>query len=103
MKLLESLSRIERIDQFVRLKATGTPTQLAQRLRLSERSIFNIIEMMKGMGAPIYYNKVRQSYCYQQDVEFKFGFYCKEGETERLYGGVGNSFELFFQTAKFLQ
>ncbi len=95
MKLFETLQMIERVDQLIRLKATGTPTQLAQRLQLSERSIYNVIEIMKEMGAPIYYNRSRRSYCYEENVKFKFGFYFKEGESERLYGGFGKVSEVF--------
>lgn len=100
MKLLESLDRIDRIDQLVRLKATGTPKRLAQKLEISERSVHRLIDMMKNMGAPIYYSISRQCYCYEKDVEFRFGFYMKGNNSGELFGGMGNSFELFFRTVQ---
>lgn len=103
MKLLESLERIERIDQLVRLKATGTPKCLARRLEISERSIHRLIEMMKSMGAPIYYSISRQSYCYEKEVEFRFGFYLNDGHSEELFGGTGSPFEYFYKTVRIWQ
>lgn len=87
MKLVELLKRIERIDQLIRLKATGTPKRLAEKLEISERSVHRIIDTMKNMGAPIYYCLTRQSYCYEDDVEFKYGFYIKKGEAQAMVGG----------------
>lgn len=95
MKLITTLQTIQRIDQLVRLKATGTPTQLAKRIKLSERSIYNIVDTMKIMGAPIYYNKSRRSYCYEKDVQFKFGFYCQDNEVKNLTGGTEYNTYLF--------
>lgn len=74
MKLIEKIELIKRLDRLIRYKATGTPTQLSQRLKISKRSIHYLIEAMKEMGAPIYYNKDRQSYCYEENVQFNFGF-----------------------------
>ena len=75
MKLLKTIAKIERIDQLIRLKATGTPSQLAKRLSISERSVFNILNMMKELGAPIHYSGFRQSYYYEESVNFRFGFF----------------------------
>ena len=99
MKLLESLERIERIDQMVRRKATGSPKTLAQKLDVSERSVHRLIDLMKNMGAPIFYSLSRQSYCYEESVEFKFGFYLEGNQSEELFGGFDNSFDLFYRTA----
>ncbi|MEM1319267.1 MAG: hypothetical protein AAGG75_03370 [Bacteroidota bacterium] len=100
MKLFATLKMVERLDQLIRLKSTGTPKKLAVRLGISERSVHRLIEMMKDMEAPIYYCIARQSYCYECDVEFRFGFYLKDSTPKELYGGTGKSFELFFQTAR---
>lgn len=86
MKLLKTLQTIELLDQLICNKKTGTPVQLSERLQLSERSIYNILQVMKEMGAPIYYNKMRQSYCYLKEVQFEFGFYNTRSEERRISG-----------------
>ena len=75
--LIEKIEQLKRIDQLIRLKATGTPKMLAQKLRCSERHIYNIISDMKAMGAVIYYDQLLQSYCYETDISFSFGFRVK--------------------------
>ncbi len=85
MKLLDMLERIERVDQLIRLKATGRPKELACRLNISERAVYNLIDTMKIMGAPIYYSSERRSYCYSKKARFIYGF--EPGEEERIFGG----------------
>ena len=73
MKFLEEIDRLKRLDRLIRLKATGTPAQLATRLAISERTIFNEIDTLRAMGAPIVFCKIRQSYCYVYEIELLFG------------------------------
>ncbi|MCH7399021.1 HTH domain-containing protein [Belliella sp. DSM 107340] len=70
-KLIE---RISRLDQLIRLKSTGTPKELANRLEISESTLYETISMMKQLGAPINYDKLRKSYYYQAEgkIEIKF-------------------------------
>jgi len=55
MTFLEKLNAIERLDQLIRLKATGSPDTIANQLGISRRAVFNLINLMKGMNAPIEY------------------------------------------------
>lgn len=77
-KLSEQIKMLERIDQLIRLKCTGTPKQLADKLEVSETTVYRILDTMKELDAPITYNIPRQSYIYEIPVSFKFGFYTKE-------------------------
>jgi len=51
--ILKQIALIERIDQLIRLKATGTPRTIARRLDLSESSFYRLIDTIKEMGAPV--------------------------------------------------
>ncbi|UJH67227.1 HTH domain-containing protein [Allomuricauda sp. SCSIO 65647] len=91
-KLTQQIAILERIDQLIRLKSTGKPKQLAERLGVSEATVFRMIEIMKEMNAPICYDLTRQSYIYTKMTSFKCGFYVEELDsmTERnLSGGCG--------------
>lgn len=64
-----------RIIQYLHdliLKAeTGSPKQLAKELGLSERSIYNYILYMKNeMGAPIQFQRQKNSYVYTEECSF---------------------------------
>ena len=87
MKFIEKVNQLQRVDQLIRMKATGTPEQLASRLEISKRTVFELIAFMKSLNAPIYYCHQRLSYCYEYPVQFKcdIGF-GDEGE-EKVMGG----------------
>jgi DNA-binding CsgD family transcriptional regulator len=64
MNFHDQLSRLERLDQLIRLKATGTPAELARKLDVSERTVYYLIRNLKERDKPVFYDKERQSYCY---------------------------------------
>lgn len=89
-KLFSQIELIERLDQLIRLRATGTPKALARKLEISESSLYRLIEMIKEMGAPVKYSVRNQCYFYLGDVDFKCGFYFRElskREIRKVTGG----------------
>lgn len=64
MSFISNFHRIERLEQLIRLKATGTPDQLAERLGVSRRTVFNLIENLRQMGKDIKYDAHRKTYYY---------------------------------------
>jgi predicted DNA-binding transcriptional regulator YafY len=74
MKFLQEIERLQRLDRLIRLKATGTPSELAYRLNVSERTVYNQIDTLRALGAPVSFCKSKQSYFYLYDVEIHLGF-----------------------------
>ncbi|MDN5217420.1 hypothetical protein QQ020_35425 [Fulvivirgaceae bacterium BMA12] len=76
VQLIENIiSRLKRIDRLVRLRATGTPRELAFRLGISASTLYEYLDTMKRVfGAPIRYSNSRRSYVYDLDgkLELKF-------------------------------
>lgn len=92
-KLVEQINQIEQIDQLIRLRATGNPSKLAEKLSVSEASLFRLIEIMKKLDAPIKFDIFLQSYVYEYDVKFQFGFYGREishAKAKEINGGYSN-------------
>lgn len=89
MNLFERIRQIERVDHLIRRKSTGSPKEFASRLDLSERSVYNLLDQMKALGAPIYYCSSQRSYCYRDNVNFTFGFFTKDGAKSAIRGGDG--------------
>jgi ribosomal protein S25 len=52
----------ERILRLIKLKSTGTPSQLAQKFEISERSVKRIIRELKNDGKVIKFDHNRISY-----------------------------------------
>lgn len=72
MQALKFISRTRRLDNLIRRKSTGSPSQLAQRLGVSEATIYRYIQELKDMGAPIKYCRERQSYRYESEFQLEF-------------------------------
>ncbi|KYG83566.1 hypothetical protein [Roseivirga echinicomitans] len=70
----KQIERIERLHNLIRLKATGTPKECAEKLEISERQLYRLLDLMKELGAPVYYEVYYRAYCYEYEVEWSFGF-----------------------------
>ncbi|MBP2831189.1 hypothetical protein J8281_03230 [Aquimarina sp. U1-2] len=75
MNVTKQIDLIRRVDQLVRLQATGTPDELACKLEISKSKLYRIINMMKDFNAPIEYNPTLETFLYKKEVRFSFGFY----------------------------
>ena len=52
---------------------TGTPKELASKLGVSERTVYNYISYMKNeMNAPIRFDNQKGTYCYKRVCELSF-------------------------------
>ncbi len=76
--IIKQIETIERIDQLIRMQATGPVDELAERLNISKTKLYRIINIMKSLGAPVLYDVGQQSFVYEEAVGFRFGFYVKE-------------------------
>lgn len=72
--LKEYLNRLTYLDHLIKSKSGGPPEQLARRLNISERTLFETLKHMKSLGAPIRYCRYRKLYYYEEDGTFCFEF-----------------------------
>jgi predicted DNA-binding transcriptional regulator YafY len=72
------VSRFQTIDKLIQKKNTGNATRLAEKMKISERTVKEFIAVMKELGAPIYYNRKLNSYCYNQKGSFVLRFEASE-------------------------
>jgi transcriptional antiterminator len=64
---------IIRLNELIAAEQTGSPKELASKLDISIRSVYNYIAFMKKeMKAPISYDFQRLSYVYEEECEFNF-------------------------------
>ena len=62
MKFYEYREQLERIENLAKKNATGTPKELANRINVSERTIFRLIQNMKDFGIEIEYCRKKNTY-----------------------------------------
>ena len=106
MKLFEEINLLERLDQLIRLKATGTPYELAKRLDLSEREVYRIIAELRSKDIRIAYSKQKRSYYYENETFLRFqACVIENGKERKIIGGNNNSdfWKNIFHTAKIWQ
>jgi predicted transcriptional regulator len=57
------IHKIKHLIHLIKHEGTGTPTELAKRLDLSERMVYNYVRLLKeDLNAPVEYNKFRKTY-----------------------------------------
>lgn len=66
--------KLKRIDCFIAKRATGTPAVFAERMEMSETTLFEYLAIMKDFGAPIKYERFRKSYYYAYEGRFRVSF-----------------------------
>ena len=101
MTLLEKLQQINRLHELIKRKATGTPKELAYRLSISERAVYDCIDIMKSMNAPIYYCRSNRSYCYEYPVDCSFGFHSPDFNNKVIGGCHVTSFNTDYKLQEF--
>lgn len=72
MSALKYISRMERIDQFIRQERTGNAPAFARRLEISVRQLYNLIDELKDLGLPIEYCRTRQTFFYRYECRIIF-------------------------------
>lgn len=69
--VLMDIRKIIKLHHLIKNERTGKPSELAGKLGVSERSVYNYIGFMKmELNAPISYEENKESYCYESDCEF---------------------------------
>jgi predicted DNA-binding transcriptional regulator YafY len=105
MMLLKQIELLQRAHKLISQSFTGAPEAFSRRLGISERRLYEVIDEMKAMGAPIEYSRIRRTYYYRRICEAKIEctFRCLSDEEEqKIY--AGNVFmSKIFLTACFVQ
>ena len=74
MNILELKELLERLVKLIEYECTGTPTELAQQLGVTDRTVKRYISQLRDMGANIKYCSHLNSYYFASPITFRFGF-----------------------------
>ena len=85
MDVLKYVEKIRRIDQLIRMKATGTPKELAKKMDVSESTLYEYLKLMKDINAPIIFDNILKTYIYSEKVNFRFSFEHQEISENNLH------------------
>ena len=90
MKNLKQIERIRKVHELIKNKKTGTPEHLSQTLQISERQVYNCIEYLKELDAPIHYDRKMQTYYYDTPFELLVNVSVQvmiQNELRNIYAG----------------
>jgi len=106
MNITDTKENLERMDQLIRLKATGTPKELALKFKVTERTVYRIIKQLKEIGCPVYYNKILETYCYRYEGRLMLKFEIKvidNKDVSKMVNGGGKKLLSFSHTDRLCQ
>lgn len=89
MNNIRNLERLQFIHKSILNESTGSPTEIAKRLRISERLVYHLIEQLKDFKAHIGYDRSRKTYFYKEYFNLQVRIsvmIVNENETTELYG-----------------
>lgn len=101
MSFIQKIKRIERLDGLIRRKSTGSPRDLASRIEVAESTIYEYIKLMRELGAPIEWDKIRNTYYYTETTQFQFGFTIPNENSLEVQGGINKLSDFFIQLRNF--
>ncbi|APY11038.1 hypothetical protein BWZ22_07190 [Seonamhaeicola sp. S2-3] len=91
MKNIKHLERLQQLHLRIEQENTGTPKELARFMNISERLLYNLIEELKDIGAPIHYNRSLKTYYYNDDFKLQIKISVtalRNNEILQLFGGT---------------
>lgn len=69
MKTLKQIERLRKMHQLIKIGNTGTPSEFAEKIAISESQLYNLLDDMKLQGFPVIYNKKTKTYEYNSYCE----------------------------------
>jgi len=74
MNIFEQIEIINRINELIENKKTGTPHLFSKKLRISRSQLYRLIEFLKDYGAPIKYNRTSETFYYSKPFQMILDF-----------------------------
>lgn len=62
------------MDYYIRTRNTGSPVEFATKIGISERSLYEYINTLKDLGAPVAYCYCENSYIYYEEGKLSLSF-----------------------------
>ena len=87
---IKSLERLQQLHKRIEQENTGTPKELAVYMAISERLLYNLIDMLKDINAPVNYSRSRKTYFYGDFFELQVNISVKamtHNEVTNVFGG----------------
>ena len=89
MILIKHIERFEKIDKLIRERRTGTPDELAHRIGISRRQLYNYLDELRSYCVEVSYSRICHSFEYDNNKRLRVYFDCEEIEESKVTQFVG--------------
>lgn len=90
MNTIKSLERLQQLHSLIETECTGSPMEIARKMEISERSVYNLLEYLRDFNALIGYDRSRKTYYYKNHftLELTISFsVMSNNEVTEILGG----------------
>lgn len=91
MNFVKQIERVKKMHKLISSEKTGAPAVFAKKLSLSRSQLYNELEIIKELDAPIKYCKKRESFYYETHFELILHYSLKtikDDESKEIFGGT---------------
>lgn len=71
MELRNEIYRLNKLHRLIKTHRTGSPQELAEKLHISRRHLYNVLEDLRMLGARIDYSRSDYTYYYTNHFELR--------------------------------
>lgn len=90
MKTLKQLEQLRKVHKLIQQRKTEEPKRFAQKLHISERGLYRILEYLRKLDAGVSFSHSINSYYYTKDFDLFVNISVKilvNEELKTIYGG----------------
>jgi len=95
MNIFNTIERINRLHVLIKTGRTGNPETLAKRLGISRASLYNLLEELKSVKAPITYSRTLESFLYTKGFNLELKYTVEIENNEELTKINGGEYSFF--------
>ena len=91
MNYIQQIERLQKLNKLIEQGRTGTPSELATRLGIGRRTLYDLLEAIKSLGVEIAYDRKVKTFHYLTSDKMELNFslkVLKEGKTKKIHGGT---------------
>ena len=77
MELKNEIHRLNRLHRLIKMCNTGSPDELAHKLHISKRHLYNVLDNLRALGAKIDYSRSDYTFYYTNSFELHLDLRCE--------------------------
>ena len=90
MNFIKQIERLQLLNKLIQEQNTGSPEELAKRLNVSRRQLYNYLESLKDIGIEICYSRKYDTFYFGDRKKLKINFkfeVMEPDESNNIIGG----------------